>query len=93
MAAKLFVGSLAYTITDEELSQLFAEAGTVESAKVILNRDTNQSRGFGFVEMSTEEEAQAAIKLLGGKEVSGRQLTVNMAKPMADRPQNSGNRY
>ena len=87
MASKLFVGSLAYTITDEDLNKLFAEAGTVESAKVIMNRDTNQSKGFGFVEMSTEEEAQNAIKMFNGKEESGRQLIVNKAKPMVERPQ------
>jgi len=85
MAVKLFVGSLAYTITDEELSKLFAEAGTVVSAKVIIDRDSNQSKGFGFVEMTTEEEAQNAIKLLNGREESGRQLTVNKAKPQVDR--------
>jgi cold-inducible RNA-binding protein len=85
MAAKLFVGSLAYTVTDEELNQLFAEVGTVVSAKVIVDRDTNQSKGFGFVEMSTDEEAQEAIKVLNGKEVSGRQLAVNIAKPQTDR--------
>jgi RNA recognition motif-containing protein len=86
MAAKLFVGSLAYTITDEDLKQLFAECGNVVSAKVIIDRDTNQSKGFGFVEMSTEEEAQTAIKQLHGKDAAGRTLVVNIAKPMAERP-------
>lgn len=97
-AAKLFVGSLAYTTTDEELNKLFAQAGTVVSAKVIMNRDTGQSKGFGFVEMSSEEEAQAAIGMFNGKEEFGRRLTVNKAKPMTDRPDsrpnyNSRNRY
>ncbi len=85
MATKLFVGSLAYTVTDEELAEVFAEAGTVESAKVILDRDTQRSKGFGFVEMSTEEEAKAAIEKLNGKEVSGRTIVVNEARPQENR--------
>ena len=85
MNAKLFVGSLAYSVTDEELSELFAQAGKVLSAKVIMDREMGRSKGFGFVEMSTEEEAQAAIQLLNGKDFNGRQLAVNKAKPMADR--------
>src|SRR5260221_10101738 len=85
MASKLFVGSLAYSITDEDLTQLFAEAGSVVSAKVIVDRDTNQSKGFGFVEMSSDEEAQTAINTLNGKENAGRRLTVNIAKPMPER--------
>ena len=96
-AAKLFVGSLAYSINDEELGKLFAEAGTVVSAKVIMNRDTDQSKGFGFVEMSTDEEAQTAIKKLNGNEVAGRRLIVNVAKPMGERDSrpafNSRSRY
>jgi RNA recognition motif-containing protein len=84
-ASKLFVGSLAYTTTNEELSTLFAEAGTVVSATIIMNRDTNQSKGFGFVEMSTEEEAQEAIKMFNGREEAGRRLTVNKANPPTDR--------
>jgi len=86
MATKIFVGSLAYTVTDDELNQLFSKAGTVVSAKVIMNRDTGESKGFAFVEMSTDEETQAAIKMFNGFEVSGRQLTVNQAKPMTERP-------
>jgi cold-inducible RNA-binding protein len=82
---KLFVGSLSYNTTDESLAQAFAVAGTVLSAKVITDRDTGRSKGFGFVEMSTEEEAQNAIRLLGGKDLDGRALTVNIAKPMTER--------
>lgn len=95
MENKLFVGSLAYTITDDTLGQIFAAAGTVVSAKVIIDRDMNRSKGFGFVEMSTDEEAQNAIKTLNGKEVEGRSLVVNVAKPMVDRGNrpSGGNRY
>jgi cold-inducible RNA-binding protein len=73
-------------MNDEQLAALFAEAGTVTSAKVIMDRESGRSKGFGFVEMSTPEEAQAAIAKFSGKEVDGRRLTVNLAKPMADRP-------
>lgn len=86
MASKLFVGSLPYSMNDEQLGDLFKELGTVESAKVIMNRDTGQSKGFGFVEMSNEAEAEAAIKELNGKEVEGRRLTVNEARPQTERP-------
>lgn len=92
MSAKLFVGSLAYTINDEELGKLFADSGTVVSAKVIMDRDSNRSKGFGFVEMSSDDEAQAAIKDLNGKDASGRQLAVNIAKPMVDRGDRNNNR-
>ncbi|HUC20549.1 MAG TPA: RNA-binding protein [Candidatus Polarisedimenticolaceae bacterium] len=85
MATKLFVGSLAYSVTDEELESAFAEAGTVVSAKVIMDRDTNRSRGFGFVEMSTEEEAQNAVKLLNEKELGGRRIIVSEARPQQPR--------
>lgn len=97
MAEKLFVGSLAYSVTDEDLSTMFAECGTVVSAKVIMDRDSGQSKGFGFVEMSTEEEAQAAIAKFNDQEHGGRRLTVNKAKPMVPRSDNQGfaprNRY
>lgn len=94
MESKLFVGSLAYSITDDELSKIFSEAGTVVSAKVIIDRDMNRSKGFGFVEMSSPEEAQNAIKMLNGKEIDGRALVVNIAKPMVERPSFGGrNRY
>jgi cold-inducible RNA-binding protein len=96
MASKLYVGSLAYSVTDDKLKELFAEAGTVVSAQVIVDRDSNQSKGFGFVEMSSEDEAKEAIKLLNGKEVDGRALMVNEARPKEDRSGGGGgggNRY
>jgi RNA recognition motif-containing protein len=77
---KLFVGSLPYSMTDEELNQLFAAHGTVLSAKVIVDRETQRSRGYGFVEMSTEQEAQSAIENLNGHEVNGRAIVVNEAR-------------
>jgi RNA recognition motif-containing protein len=89
MATKLFVGSLAYSVTDEELAELFSEVGTVESAKVILDRDTNRSKGFGFVEMSSEEEAKAAIEKLNNKEINGRAIVVNEARPQENRERRS----
>lgn len=82
---KLFVGSLPYSITDDQLQQLFAEAGTVEEAKVITDRYTNQSKGFGFVTMPNDDEARAAIAQINGKEYEGRRLTVNEARPREDR--------
>lgn len=85
-ANKLFVGSLGYNVTDEELSQFFVVAGSVVSAKVIIDRDTNRSKGFGFVEMSSDQEAQAAIQQLNGKELDGRQVAISVAKPMGERP-------
>ena len=85
MANKLFVGSLAYSATDDDLAQLFGTVGTVQSAKVIVDRDTNRSKGFGFVEMSTDEEAQEAIKQLDGKELNGRAIAVNEARPQEKR--------
>ena len=93
MATKLFVGSLAYTVTDDELAEVFAEVGTVESAKVILDRDTQRSKGFGFVEMSTEDEAQAAIKQLNGKDVGGRSIVVNEARSPEERGGGGGHSY
>jgi RNA recognition motif-containing protein len=85
MGKKLYVGNLAYTTGDSELEQMFAAHGTVESAQVIMDRDTGRSKGFGFVEMKTDQEAQAAIAALNGKEVGGRALTVNEARPKEDR--------
>lgn len=96
MATKLFVGSLPYSTTDKELEELFAAVGTVVSAKVIFDRDTNRSKGFGFVEMSTEEESKAAIDQLNGKDFGGRSLIVNEARPQENRERRSfdgGNRY
>ena len=91
MATKLFVGSLAFSVTDDELSDFFKSAGTVESAKVITDRETGRSRGFGFVEMSSDEEAQAAIKELDGKELNGRAIAVNEARPQEKREPRSFN--
>ena len=85
MSKKLYVGNLAFQTTSQDLQELFAQAGTVESASVIEDRDTGQSKGFAFVEMSTEEEAAAAIQQFNGKEVSGRALKVNEARPRENR--------
>jgi RNA recognition motif-containing protein len=82
---KLYVGNLAFQTTSEDLQQLFAQAGTVESASVIEDRDTGRSRGFGFIEMSSKEEGNAAIQRFNGQEVGGRALNVNEAKPREDR--------
>jgi RNA recognition motif-containing protein len=81
MGKKLYVGNLAYGITDSDLEQLFAQYGTVQSAQVIMDRDTGRSKGFGFVEMANDQEAQAAINGLNGQESQGRALTVNEARP------------
>jgi RNA recognition motif-containing protein len=85
MGKKLYVGNLAYGVTDAVLEQMFAAHGTVQSAQVIMDRDTGRSKGFGFVEMGSDQEAQAAIAALSGKEVEGRSLTVNEARPREDR--------
>jgi cold-inducible RNA-binding protein len=85
MSIKLYVGNLSFQTSSEDLRDLFAQAGTVESASVVEDRDTGRSRGFGFVEMSSREEGEAAIQQLNGKEVGGRALTVNEAKPREDR--------
>jgi RNA recognition motif-containing protein len=90
MGTKLYVGNLSFRTTSEELREAFAAAGTVESASVIEDRDTGRSRGFAFVEMATAEEAAAAIEQFNGKEFGGRNLTVNEAKPRADRGGRSG---
>jgi len=93
MSTKLFIGSLAYAVTDDSLAEFFAQAGTVESAKVIIDRDTGRSKGFGFVEMADEEGAKAAIDQLNGKELEGRAIVVNEARPQAPRENRSfGNR-
>ena len=86
MASKLFVGSLGYSVTEDQLRELFTAAGTVTSVAVITDRDTNQSKGFGFVEMSTDAEAQTAIKTLNGKDLEGRSISVSEARPKTDRP-------
>lgn len=85
MGSKIYVGGLPYATTESQLNDLFAQHGTVASANVITDRFTGQSRGFGFVEMSTEEEAKAAIAALNGTELDGRTLTVNEARPQAPR--------
>ena len=86
MGKKLYVGNLGYDVTDADLSQLLSQHGTVESAVVIMDKMTGRSKGFGFVEMSSEQEAEAAIAALNGKDYSGRDLTVNEAKPREERP-------
>ena len=85
MGKKLYVGNLSYGVTNETLEQMFAPHGTVQSAQVIMDRDTGRSKGFGFVEMGSDQEAQAAISAMNGKDVDGRNLTVNEAKPREDR--------
>jgi RNA recognition motif-containing protein len=81
MGRKLYVGNLSYSVRDSDLEDLFAAHGTVDSAQVIMDRDTGRSKGFGFVEMSSDQEAQAAISALNGKDMDGRNLTVNEARP------------
>src|SRR5436305_10039284 len=90
MGSKLYVGNLTYGITSSDLEQMFTQHGTVRSAEVISDRDTGRSKGFGFVEMGSDEEAQAAIAAMNGQEVDGRALTVNEAKPREDRPRGGG---
>lgn len=85
MGKKLYVGNLPFSVTESSLNDLFAPHGTVESCRLITDRDTNRSKGFGFVEMSTDDEAQSAIEAMNGKEVEGRALTVNEARPQAPR--------
>ena len=90
MSMKLYVGNLAFQTSGEDLQQLFGQVGTVESANVIEDRETGRSRGFGFVEMSSKEEGNAAIQQFNGHEVGGRALNVNEAKPREDRGSNRG---
>jgi RNA recognition motif-containing protein len=85
MSMKLYVGNLSFQTSSEDLQELFAQAGTVESASVVEDRETGRSRGFGFVEMATKEEGEAAIAQFNGKEVNGRNLNVNEARPREDR--------
>lgn len=87
---KLYVGGLPFSVSDRQLEELFAEHGTVESARVITDKMTGRSRGFGFVEMSSQEEAQSAIESLNGSQLEGRTLTVNEAKERAPRPSGGG---
>ena len=90
---KLYVGGLAYSITEQELEALFAEHGRVISTAVIKDRETGQSKGFGFVEMSDDTEAKEAIKQLNGKDVSGRSIMVNEARPQEDRRSSGGSSF
>ena len=84
MGKKLYVGNLGYGVTDNDLLKMFEAHGTVESAQIIMDRDTGRSKGFGFVEMKTDQEAQAAIAALNGKDMDGRALSVNEAKPRSE---------
>jgi RNA recognition motif-containing protein len=93
MAMKLYVGGLAYSVTEQELETLFAEYGKVTSSAVIKDRDSGQSKGFGFVEMTDDAEAKAAIAALNGKEVSGRSIMVNEARPQVDRRSGGGSNF
>jgi cold-inducible RNA-binding protein len=90
MGNKLYVGNLAYSIRDNDLEQAFSQFGTVTSAKVMMERDTGRSKGFGFVEMSGDAEAQAAINGMNGQPLGGRSVVVNEARPMEPRPPRSG---
>ncbi len=92
MSMKLYVGNLSFQTSSDDLQQLFAQAGTVESASVVEDRETGRSRGFGFVEMSTKEEGQAAIQQFNGQDMGGRALNVNEAKPREDRGGGGGGR-
>ena len=85
MAKKLYVGNLSFGVSDSDLQNLFQPHGTVQSSQVIMDRDTGRSKGFGFVEMASDEQAQAAIATLNGQDVNGRALTVNEARPREDR--------
>lgn len=85
MSSKLYVGNLSYSVRDDDLQQKFGEFGSVQSAKVMMDRDSGRSKGFGFVEMSSDAEAQAAISGLHGKSVDGRDMVVNEARPMEPR--------
>jgi len=92
MATKIYVGGLAYSVTEQELQNLFAEHGKVTSAAVIKDRDSGQSKGFGFIEMADDAEAKAAMAALNGKDVGGRSIVVNEARPQEDRrPAGGGN--
>lgn len=99
MASKLFIGSLAWATNDDSLRDFFATVGTVTSASVIMDRETNRSKGFGFVEMSSDEEAKKAIEELNGKDLDGRPIVVSEARPREERPRGDfnggggGNRY
>jgi cold-inducible RNA-binding protein len=86
MATKLYIGGLPYSTTQDELQDAFAQAGTVTSSSIIMDKMTGRSRGFGFIEMASDEDAQKAIEMWNGKDFGGRKLTVNEAKPLESRP-------
>jgi len=86
MAKQIFIGGLAYSLTDQDVEKLFNEFGAITSVRIIKDRDSGQSKGFGFVEMSDDNEAQKAINALNGKEVSGRSIVVNIARPKENQP-------
>ncbi|MCX6790962.1 MAG: RNA-binding protein [Candidatus Gribaldobacteria bacterium] len=90
MAKKLYIGGLSYNSTEDSLKNHFAQAGTVESASIIIDKFSGRSKGFGFVEMSTEDEAQKAIETLNNSELDGRSISVAEARPMTDRPARTG---
>lgn len=90
---KIYAGNLSYSVTDEDLRAAFSQFGTVDSADVIMDRSTGRSKGFGFVEMGNDDEAKAAIQGLNGKDLDGRSLNVNEARPRTERPQRSSYRY
>jgi len=90
MAMKLYIGGLAYSVTEQDLEALFAEHGKVTSSAVIKDRDSGQSKGFGFIEMADDTEAKAAMAALNGRDVSGRSIVVNEARPQEDRRSGSG---
>jgi RNA recognition motif-containing protein len=89
MATRLFVGSLAWATNDDSLNDFFSQVGQVVSAKVVMDRETNRSKGFGFVEMSSDDEAKAAVDQLNGKDLDGRAINVSEARPREERPRNN----
>lgn len=93
MATKLFVGSLPWSVTDDQLKEFFSSAGTVVTANVVTDRETNRSRGFGFVEMSTDEEAKEAVKKLNNAELGGRNIIVSEARPKPERSEGGNGGY
>lgn len=90
MGKKLYVGNLSYSVSDENLAEVFGQVGTVESARVVTDRDSGRSKGFGFVEMSSDSEASSAIEKLNGQDLGGRNMNVSEAKPMAPREGGGG---
>ncbi|HEX7589296.1 MAG TPA: RNA-binding protein [Anaerolineae bacterium] len=90
MESKLYVGNLSYNVTEEQLRELFSQAGTIKEVTLIMDRDTRRPKGFGFVEMTTQVEAQKAIELFNDHELDGRRLTVNLARPKEDRGSSRG---